>query len=384
MRLRAILASFLAVTLLLSCGGGGGADTLRLGWFGPLTGDRAAEGLNELNTVRMLADEINRAGGVTVSGTAYTLKVVAVDTAGDPLKALDAARRLVNRDKVIAIIGPDSSNSAIPIAPILEQAMVPSIATAATNPKVTVVDGTVKPYNFRACFADPDQGATAAAYAYLVEGARRAAVIHDPGDEYSKGMRDAFVETFLRLGGTVVADGTFSPDHADLGSAIGSVVAVRPRFLFVPCLADDALAIVTGMREAGYGGTVMGGRDFRRIPADLPAMAGSFYLDHLHPGDPDLLEFRDRYLERWGSESGTVGFLAHDAVMLVLDALKRSEGATGEALAAALSASDIQGITGRIRIDPATHDPSGKDLAVIQSVDGTYAFKRKYSPEPGR
>ncbi|HPG86138.1 MAG TPA: ABC transporter substrate-binding protein, partial [Spirochaetales bacterium] len=215
MRKRNIVAAAVVALVLASCGGEKQADVIKVGWFGALTGDQAVWGNNEFNTVKMLFEEINAAGGVTVGGKAYTLEAVGYDNKGDAQEAVNVVRRLTSQDKVVAILGPNASGNAIPIAPILESAKVPDIATVATNPKVTVLDGKVKPYNFRVCFIDPYQGAVAAGYAFDVLGARKAAVLYDVSDDYSQGLREFFIQNFEKKGGTIVADESFKSGDVD-------------------------------------------------------------------------------------------------------------------------------------------------------------------------
>ena len=128
------------------------------------------------------------------------LEAIGYDNKGDAQEAVNVTNRLTCQDKVVAILGPNASGNAIPIAPILEQAKVPDIATVATNPKVTVQDGKVKPYNFRVCFIDPYQGAVAAGYAFDMLNAKKAAMLYDVSDDYSQGLRQFFVENFERQG----------------------------------------------------------------------------------------------------------------------------------------------------------------------------------------
>ena len=104
---------------------------------------RQVWGQCELNTVKMLAEELNNAGGLLGA----TIEVIGYDTRGDAMEAVNCVRRLTGQDKVVCILGPNASGQAIPISSILEEMKVPDIATVATNPKVTVVDGKTKPFN---------------------------------------------------------------------------------------------------------------------------------------------------------------------------------------------------------------------------------------------
>jgi len=137
--MKKVLFIALAVALVLAgCGGGSDSNVIKVGWLGALTGDQAVWGENELNTVKMLFEEYNAAGGIEVGGKKYQFEVIGYDNKGDAQESVNVTKRLTGQDKVVAIIGPNASGNAIPMAPILEQAKVPDIATVATNPKVTV------------------------------------------------------------------------------------------------------------------------------------------------------------------------------------------------------------------------------------------------------
>ena len=237
----------------------GGADVIKVGWFGALTGDQAVWGNNEYKTVQMLFEEINAAGGVTVAGKPYKLEVIGYDNKGDAQEAVNVVRRLTSQDKVVAILGPNASGNAIPIAPILEAAKVPDIATVATNPKVTVLDGKVKPYNFRVCFIDPYQGAVAAGYAYEVLGARKAAVLYDVSDDYSQGLREFFIQNFKKSGGTIVADESFKSGDVDFRPQLSKIKAANPDIIFMPYFFKEVALSANQARELGMTQVLMGG-----------------------------------------------------------------------------------------------------------------------------
>lgn len=106
--------------LAFAAGAKESGDVIKVGWLGALTGDQAVWGNNELNTVKMLFEEYNAKGGVSVGGKSYKLEVIGYDSKGDPQEAVNVTRRLTGQDKVVAILGPNASGSAIPMAPILE------------------------------------------------------------------------------------------------------------------------------------------------------------------------------------------------------------------------------------------------------------------------
>jgi len=355
-------------------------DVIKVGWMGTLTGDQAVWGQCELNTVKMLFEEINEKGGVL----GKKLEVIGYDTKGDPQEAVNVANRLTGQDKVVAILGPNASGNAIPIAPVLEQAKVPDIATVATNPKVTVLDGKVKPYNFRVCFIDPYQGAVAAGYAAEVLKAKNAAILYDVGDDYSQGLTQFFEEYFVKKGGTIVAKGGFKTGDVDFRPQLSKIKAANPEVIFMPYFFKEVALSANQARELGITATLMGGDGWpseQLISMAKEAVEGSYFVNHLDFDDPEVQDFKTRYKAQYGKDVELNGYLVHDAVLMLVDAMQRAGEADSEKITKALETTDIKGITGRIKIGKDTHNPEGKDAAIIKIVDGKYVFQQKYSAE---
>ena len=368
--------------LAFAAGAKESGDVIKVGWLGALTGDQAVWGNNELNTVKMLFEEYNAKGGIMVGGKAYTLQVIGYDSKGDPQEAVNVTRRLTGQDRVVAILGPNASGSAIPMAPILEQAKVPGIATVATNPKVTVLDGKVKPFNFRVCFIDPYQGAVAAGYAYEVLKAKKAAVLYDVSDDYSQGLREFFIQNFTKLGGTIVADESFKGGDVDFRPQLSKIKAANPDVIFMPYFFKEVALSANQARELGITQTLMGGDGWpsdQLISMGAKAVEGSFFVNHLDYDDPEVQGYKARYRAKYGIETELNGYLVHDAVLLLVAALEKAGVVSGEAIAQAIPQVEVKGITGRIRISPTTHNPEGKDAAIIKIVNGQYVFQQKYA-----
>ncbi len=382
MRVRKMLFVMLAALVLISCGGTKQADVIKVGWFGALTGDQAVWGNNEYKTVQMLFEEMNAAGGIKVGDKTYKLEVIGYDNKGDAQEAVNVVRRLTSQDKVVAILGPNASGNAIPIAPILEAAKVPDIATVATNPKVTVLDGKVKPYNFRVCFIDPYQGAVAAGYAYDVLGARKAAVLYDVADDYSQGLREFFNQNFKAKGGQIVADESFKFGDVDFRPQLSKIKASNTDIIFMPYFFKEVALSANQARELGITQPMMGGDGWpseQLISMGGAAVEGCYFVNHLDYEDPDVADYKARYKKKYGVDTELNGYLVHDAVLMLVEGLKIAGKVDGEALAKALEKVDFQGITGHVRIDPATHNPTGKDAAILKIINGQYVFQQKYA-----
>ena len=387
MRLKNVfVASLLILALSMSAFAAGQADqagdVIKVGWLGALTGDQAVWGNNEFNTVKMLFEEYNAKGGIEVAGKMYKLEAIGYDSKGDPQEAVNVTRRLTGQDKVSAILGPNASGNAIPMAPILEQAKVPGIATVATNPKVTLLDGKLKPYNFRVCFIDPYQGAVAAGYAFDVLKARKAAILYDVSDDYSQGLREFFIENFKKSGGTIVADEAFKFGDVDFRPQLSKIKAANPDVIFMPYFFKEVALSANQARELGMTQVMMGGDGWpsdQLISMGGAAVEGSYFVNHLDYDDPDVQDYKARYRAKYGVETELNGYLVHDAVLLLVAAIQKAGATDGEAIAKAIPQVEVKGITGRIKISPETHNPEGKDAAIIKIIGGQYVFQQKYA-----
>lgn len=377
-----ILSALLVILSVSGCSQGqnkgASGDVVKVGWIGSLTGDQAVWGQSELNTLKMLAEELNNSGGVL----GKKIEIVGYDTRGDATEAVNAVKRLISQDKVIAIIGPNTSSSAMAISGILEEMKVPDIATVATNPKVTVLDGKVKPFNFRVCFIDPYQGAVAAGYAYDVLGFKKAAVLYDVTDEYSQGLAEFFIKTFEEKGGQIVAKEAFKSGDTDFRPQLSKIKAANPDVIFMPYFFKEVALSAKQARDLGIKSVLMGGDGW---PSDTllemaaDAVEGSYFVNHLDFDDPAVQEFKQKYNAKYGKMPELNGYLAHDAFFVLVDAIKRANSFDPVAIRDALETVDIQGITGRIRISKETHNPEGKEAAIIKIEGGKYKFQQKYA-----
>lgn len=353
-------------------------EVVKVGWIGSLSGDQAVWGTCELNTVKMMLEDINKRGGFL----GKKVEVVGYDTRGDAMEAVNAVNRLISQDKVIGIVGPNASGQAIAISSVLEQMKVPDIATVATNPKVTVVDGKTKPFNFRVCFIDPYQGAVAAGYASDELKFKNAAILYDVSDDYSQGLTQYFEEQFVKKGGKIVAKEGFKSGDVDFRPQLSKIKESNPDVIFMPYYYKEVALSANQARELGIKATMMGGDGW---PSDqLISMAkdsvnGSYVVNHLDFNDPTVKGFTDAYKAKYGTNIELNGFLAHDAVILLEEAVKTANSLEPVKIKDALETAKIKGITGNINISKETHNPEGKEAAIIKIENGNYVFQQKYA-----
>ncbi|SHJ15122.1 amino acid/amide ABC transporter substrate-binding protein, HAAT family (TC 3.A.1.4.-) [Geosporobacter subterraneus DSM 17957] len=353
-------------------------EVVKVGWIGSLSGDQAVWGQCELNTVKMMFEEINAKGGLL----GKQVEVIGYDTRGDATEAVNAVKRLTAQDKVVAIIGPNASGQAIAISSVLEEMKVSDIATVATNPKVTVVDGKVKPFNFRVCFIDPYQGAVAAGYASEVLGFDKAAILYDVADDYSQGLTEFFEKYFVEKGGQIVAKEAFKFGDVDFRPQLSKIKEAKPDVIFMPYFFKEVALSANQARELGIDAVLMGGDGW---PSDVllemakDSVEGSYFVNHLDFEDPEVQDFKAAYRAKYNTPVELNGYLAYDAVKLLEAAVNSANSLDPVAIRDNLETASVKGITGQITISKDTHNPEGKDAAIIKIVNGEYVFQQKYS-----
>jgi branched-chain amino acid transport system substrate-binding protein len=348
--------------------------------MGPLTGDASVYGQSTLNASKMYFDKVNKNGGLL----GKQIEIISYDTKGDSTEAVNVVKRLTGQDKVCAIIGPNGSGQAIPIASVLTEMKVPEISEIATNPKVTVVDGKVNPFSFRACFIDPYQGSVAAGFAIDVLKAKKAAILYDVGDDYSVGLTQFFEETYKAMGGEIVAKEAWKTGDVDFRPQLTKIKATEPDVLFMPYLFKEVALSAKQARELGITATFLGSDTWpseQLLTMGGDAIENSYLVNHMDMADPNVQDFVKEYKGIYAKDPEITGFLATDACAMLEDAIKRANSIDGTAIRDALETTDIVGISGRIKIGKNTHNPENKDAAIIKITGGQYVFQQKYSPK---
>ena len=383
--MRSVLCGILVLCLaLVGCAGGKKADTIKVGWFGPLTGDTALWGQAELNTVKLMFDDYNAAGGIKVGNKSYKVEVVGYDDKGDSTEAVNVAKRLTSQDHVVAIVGAQGSSEAIPVAPILTEAKVPLVATTATNPKVTVTEsGVVNAYSFRACFTDPYQGKVAAYYAYQKLNKRKAAIFMTVDDAYSAGLSQYFKESFEKLGGKVVAEVSFAAGEKEFRAPLTKIKEANPDIIFSPNYYTDVALSAKQARDLGINQIMLGGDGWpseNLISLAGNALEGCLFINHLDFDSADAKPFRDEYKAKYSKNAELNSYMVHDSVLMVMDAIQRAKSIDPVKITEALNTCDIQGVTGHIKIG-SSHDPVGKDAWIIKISGPNMVFQEKFAPQ---
>jgi branched-chain amino acid transport system substrate-binding protein len=174
----------------------GAADTIKIGFNIPLTGDNPDVGASSKNAAEMY---LKKNPMVDVGGKSYALKFVYDDNEYKAESAVKVSTKLITEEGVLGIIGPQSSSQAVPAGEVANNYATPMISPWSTNPNTTLD----RPFVFRGCFLDPFQGPVAANFATDELGAKKAAVLYDIAADYPKGLAEFFKAAFEEIHGPV-------------------------------------------------------------------------------------------------------------------------------------------------------------------------------------
>ena len=377
-----LVAMLLVAAMVAGCGGSEpkAADVIKIGHAVALTGDSSMWGQAEKNALEMEIEKINKAGGVL----GKKIQLIAYDTRADATEAVNVTKRLVSQDKVSAIIGPGQSGVAIAMTSVTEPGKVPFLATTATNPKVTVDDKTqkVREYAFRTCFIDPFQGTVAAQFAVKDLKAKSAAVIYDVGSDYSSFLGKYFVEEFNKQKGNIVANEAFRSNELDFRAILGKVKQANPDVVFVPTIQKEAALILKQARDLGITAKFVGGDGWGSpdiVTLGGSAVEGSFFVNLASNDDPDIQNFIKDYKAKFNQEPVLPNpVMAIDGLMAVVEAIKKANSTDPVKITEQLvKIKDLQVLTGKLTIDPLTHNPLNKPAVIQEIKGGKFIFKTK-------
>ena len=356
---------------------GAGADAIKVGEFASLTGKEATFGQSSHKGTLLAIEELNAAGGVL--GRKFEL--ITEDTQSKQGESASVVRKLVSRDKCIAILGEVASGRSLEAAPICQNAKVPMISPSSTNPKVTEVGD----YIFRVCFIDPFQGTVMALFAKNTLKAKNVAVLTDAAAPYSVGLATFFKEKFIADGGTVALEQKFSSGDKDFKAQLTAIKAANPEAIFAPCYYTEAGLIAQQARQLGITVPIFGGDGWEApelVTIGGKAMDGNFYSTHYSPEDKDELvqTFVKNFKARWSNEvPDAMAALGYDSALVLADAIKRAGGTDSAKLRDAIATTkEFVGVTGKTTLDAKRN--ATKPAVIIEVKDGKFVYKETVKP----
>src|SRR5688572_20890757 len=242
MRWRLLIITLLCCISLNSCkkeGSGGSGNEIVLGEYASMTGGTATFGQSSHKGLELAIEQANNAGGVL----GKKIKLITEDDESKQDQANAAVQKLINRDKVVAIIGEVASSRSLAGGSVCQQYKIPMLSPASTNPAVTQVGD----YIFRICFTDDFQGAMCGQFAAM-RGWKKIALFVDVKQDYSKGLAKAFKDAYGKSGSIVIEE-SFRSDDRDFKAQLTNIKGANPDAIFVPGYYGEAVLIIRQARE---------------------------------------------------------------------------------------------------------------------------------------
>jgi branched-chain amino acid transport system substrate-binding protein len=382
---RTILALLLITALFatMACerrGGtvsGDGTGPILVGYYGDLSGRTSSFGQSTKNGVEMAADEINKAGGLN----GRQIQIITEDDQGEPNKAATVVTKLINQDKVVAILGEVASSNSLAAAPKAQEAKIPMISPSSTNPAVTQVGD----YIFRVCFIDPFQGEVMAKFAATNLKAKRAAILYDFNSDYSRGLYEFFKRSFTKLGGEVVTERSYTQGDRDFSGQLTAIRAANVDVIYVPGYYGEVGVIANQTKQLGIKAPLLGGDGW-----DAPqlwqlggaSLNGDYISNHYSVDDPSpaIRKFVSDYQARYKVQPDALAALGYDSMKVLADAITRASGTDSAKLRDAIAATkNFAGVTGLITIDADRN--AVKPAVVLKLQDSKFVYETTIYPE---
>lgn len=354
----------------------GAQETIKIGEFASLTGKEATYGQTVNKGTRLAFEEANAAGGVL----GRKLELITEDDQSKPGESATVVKKLISREKVVAILGELTSGRTLEAAPIAQAAKIPLVSPGATAVEVTAKGN----YIFRVCFIDEFQGTVMAKFALDTLKVRRVALLSSVSSAQSVGLAKFFRERITAGGGSVALEQKYGEGDKDFRAQLTAIKAANVEAIFVPGYYAEAALISKQARELGITVPLLGidgWESSQLISVGGAAVEGCYFSTHYSPENKSsaVVAFNQRFRARWNEDSNALSALAYDAAMVLIEAIKRAGSTDGTKIRDALAATrNYAAVTGSITFD-AQRNPT-KSAVVLTVKNGKFTFVQDVNP----
>ena len=245
------------MTYLFLCSAAIASDPIKVGLLAPMTGPSPEWGKKQIVGMTLAVEKINLRGGI--NGT--PVEMVAVDTGGDPEKAIAAYRRLAAEDKVLAVIGPLFSNTFKALRPITNEEKVPIIATASATPGLSDLEK--YPYAFRMTVSSEKKEVAVAQAWAKANDIKTVVVLYDQKNIFSRGLGEKLWPAIFRKQNIKILNQddpiTFETGERDFGEQMKRLKTYNPDGICIAAFPYEGGTLIKEIRQNGFAQPVLGG-----------------------------------------------------------------------------------------------------------------------------
>jgi branched-chain amino acid transport system substrate-binding protein len=323
---------------------------VKIGSAEPLTTGIAHLGKDNENGARLAVEDVNQAG-LTIDGKKIRLELDGQDDAADPKTGTNVAQKLVD-DKVVAVVGHLNSGVSIPASKIYSDAGIVQISPSSTNPAYTQQGFKT---TYRVIATDAQQGPALANFVAQKLGGKKVAVIDD-ATAYGKGLADEFEKT-AKADGLEVVDREATNDKAtDFKAILTTIKSKKPDVIMYGGMDAVAGPLAKQADELGITAKIVGGDGI--CSQEIIGLAGdaikNVICSDASPAISKMAQgaaFEKKYEARYGIPIQYCAPGSYDAVMIIVDAMKRTNSIDPAKILAAIPATSYNGIIGPIAFD---------------------------------
>lgn len=321
-------------------------NEILIGSIMPISGQISTYGIQSKNGINLAVKEINANGGVL----GKKLRVITEDDEAIPEKSLNAFTKLVTQDKVVGIVGALTSKCSLAINQEAQKRKILMISPASTNDSLTEAGD----YIFRACYNDSFQGDVIAKFAAKNLKLKKAAIIFDNSNDYSKGLCKNFKKKFKLIGGKIVAEESYGTSDKDFTAQLTKIKSKDADVLFIPDYYTTVSLIAKQVRSLGIKIPMLGSDGWDEIINNAgDEIVNSYYCNHysVKSDDADVIKFIKAYRAEFENVPNALAALAYDSMYIFADAIEKAGSTEPEKIKDAMNKTDKKLVTGHIKFN---------------------------------
>jgi branched-chain amino acid transport system substrate-binding protein len=342
-------------------------ETIKIGLVQPLTGSVAYNGIADVNGSKLAVEERNKAGGVL----GKKIELVIEDGQCKPANSVNAAEKLIQKDKVVALSGAFCSSATAAIMPVAERYKMPFITGVSSKADLTEKGSK---YFFRA--AETDALLSRAFAKILVNDLKLKSVAYvGVNDDWGRGGIDEFSRDLSAAGVKTVAKEYFDHGATDFYTLLAKLRASNADAIFVAAETQDGSILVKQIRELGLKAKVFGvgswaTADFIRLagPAAEGIYAAVPYSYTLPSPRNDT--FVKNYSAKYKEQPSKYGNAGYNALNILMEAIQRAGSTDNEKIRAALQQTNYDAPNGKYKFS-AKGQAYGFSLVLVQIQNQT-------------
>ena len=350
---------------------------IKIGVFEPLTGDNKEGGISELEGIK-LANEIYP----LVNGTKIELTVE--DNKSDRYETVYVVSKLIDEDKVTAMIGSWGSALSLAAGPIISEEGIPTVGASCTNPRITIGNS----YYSRVSYIDTFQGTAMAKFAYKELKAKTAAILMETENEYSIDLGEYYMNAFAELNNysqSILLEGYYKSGQKQHDENLLKIKTLNPDVIFIPGNYKDVQEIAKQAKLLGIDSIIMGTDtlDTQEFIESKDHSSDGIYFSTFYSHEiidnEEGKKFLEAYKKKYGKDPNAFSALGYDAYLLIYDALKRVDRYEPKEINEAIHlGKNIEGAAGSITMDQ--NGDTKRNVVIMKIISGEKRYVTSIEP----